>query len=284
MAKVATSPITIDHSSDAGYRAWAAAFLNVLDTINPSILTRTADTGQINTSTATRPSINTIPDYAVYKFDDGIGLPIYIRFSLGTGNATSAPAMAFIIGKSTNGAGVISDQFHAISGAWSGSNVAQTGPVLSCVIQGHFSLLFGQGIMSNGTICFGATFTRSADSNGNPTADGLHGMIKQWSSGTYSFFTADMGLGLRANIASETGVTAAQLYGRTTTAAGGVVKPLPVFYLTPDARVSVGMLVVDIADAAMNAEFSLPMVGTTPRNYKVLGFNTTQKAYATLWE
>lgn len=283
MAKLTTGSIAIDHTSDAGYRVWVAAFLNALDNVNPAILTRTSDTGQVNTSTITRPSTGT-PDYAVYKFDDGIGAPLFLRFSFGTGNATTAPGMVFLIGTGTNGAGTLSGQLHAISGVWSGSNVAQLGPALACVVPGHFSFMFGQGAFVTGTVGFGVAFSRSSDANGNPTGEGVHGMIKQNSNSSFSFFTSDIAGTLRLNTSQETQVSLGQVYARNTTAAGGVVKPMPVMYMTPDVRVATGLISIDQTDVAMNAELQVAQVGSTPRNYKVLGFCSTQKAYLTIWE
>lgn len=285
MAKLATAPAAFDHTTDAGYRVWAAAVLSALDTVNPAILTRTADTGQMNTATITRPAANITTDYAIYKFDDGLSVPLYFKLALGTGNKANAPGMRFTLGKGSDGAGNITGVLYSISGVWTGNNSVQTGPILACVVQGHFSLMACQAtLIGTGTLCFGIAFSRSTDASGTPTTEGVHGMIKQWSSSSFQHFTADISGATQLNSASDTQVTLGQLYTKTSLSTYGVVKPMPVMYLTPEPRVAVGLAAVDNLDAAVSGEMSVAMVGATPRNYKFLGFNTNQKAYATVWE
>lgn len=286
MAKLATASVAFDHTTDAGYRVWAAAVLSALDTVNPAILTRTADTGQMNTATITRPATNVTTDYAIYKFDDGLSVPLYFKLAFGTGNTNNAPGMRFTLGKGSDGAGNITGVLYNIAGVWSGNNAAGiSGPILSCVVAGHFSLMACQSpLVATGTLCFGIAFSRSTDASGTPTTEGVHGMIKQWSSGSFQHFTADISGATQVNSASDTQVTVGQLYAKTSLSTFGVVKPMPVFYLTPDPRVAVGLAAVDNLDAAVSGEMSVAMVGATPRNYKFLGLNTTQKAYATVWE
>lgn len=100
-----------DNTSDATFRSWVSSLITALTTVG---LVQTADTGQINPATVTRPTTaSTAAGYAIFRFADTAqsSKPIFLKVEFGTGvNATvasSAPALWLTVGKSTNGAGVV---------------------------------------------------------------------------------------------------------------------------------------------------------------------------------
>ena len=156
----------LDHSSNAGFQAWYNELLTQFDAINPALLTRTADTGQIG-ATATRPAVNTSAGYAIWKFDDG-QTPLYIKMEFGTASgAATAPRIWWTVGTGTNGTGTLTGSVNTRAtldhNATPGSTVTNY-PSRICCIAGTFNLAWKEG--ANGTnICmaFGATLRTTTD-------------------------------------------------------------------------------------------------------------------------
>jgi hypothetical protein len=159
----------INHSSDAGFRAWGADFTAKLAAIG---LTKTADTGQIDWVTVARPAINTTAGYEIWRFNDVNQAlsPIYMRFDFGTDNAAGRPRITIQIGLGSNGSGALTDlrvaSIEMSSGAGTPAGAAQTS--FFVYVDGFMGLIWGhEGAATNvhtGTfiIC------RSADANGDP--------------------------------------------------------------------------------------------------------------------
>lgn len=103
-----TSSLAPTNSSDASFRLWINEIHNSLIAFG---WTQTADTGQVNFSTVTRPAaINTYQGYAVYQMNDSLQATcaVFMRIDFGTGGVADAPSMKLqlTIG-STNGAGTL---------------------------------------------------------------------------------------------------------------------------------------------------------------------------------
>lgn len=101
---------SFSNSTDALFRSWGKAFTDALDAAG---FTRAADTGQVNWATVTAPlASNTVAGYAIYYLNDSLHAtaPVYVRFEFGTGffsGGVAYPRVNVIVGKSTNGAGVL---------------------------------------------------------------------------------------------------------------------------------------------------------------------------------
>lgn len=98
-------------TTDAEFRAWVAAVIAQLNAIG---LVQTADTGQIDTATVTRPGgTNTQAGYAVFRFDDALqsSKPVFLRFGFGTGSSVNNPSLWLTLGTATDGAGNLSNLF-----------------------------------------------------------------------------------------------------------------------------------------------------------------------------
>lgn len=101
---IATTTAVIDHTGDAGFRAWVAEFITLLTTAGA---VQTSDTGQINTATVTRPGTNTNGGYAIFR-DPGSNL--YWRFDFGTETVATRPRIQRTTGTGSNGSGTITGQ------------------------------------------------------------------------------------------------------------------------------------------------------------------------------
>lgn len=99
----ATTNTVIDHTTDAGYRAWIIDYHNL---ISAAGLVQTADTGQVNTATVTRPAVNTSNGFATWRLPDS---SLYFRFDYGT-DFTNFPRILLRVGTGTNGTGTLTGQ------------------------------------------------------------------------------------------------------------------------------------------------------------------------------
>jgi hypothetical protein len=103
-----TSNLAYTNVSDASFRLWINEIHNALLAFG---WTQTADTGQINFSTVTRPTaINTYQGFAVYQMGDSLQATcaVFMRLDFGTAATTDGPAIkvGLCIG-STNGSGTL---------------------------------------------------------------------------------------------------------------------------------------------------------------------------------
>lgn len=117
---------SIAHANDANFRAWgldlSAAFAEVG-------LVQTADTGQIDWATVTRPAVNTSAGYEIWRYTDS---SIFIKIFYGTGNGAATPRLQISVGTGSDGAGTLTGVVYPAntvsntSGALSGSNPRQS--------------------------------------------------------------------------------------------------------------------------------------------------------------
>lgn len=103
----ATTATVLDDSSDAAFRTWVAEIITQL--VTTCGLTQTADTGQINTATVTRPAINTAAGYVILRFNDTLQstAPIFMKMEFGSAGTTSTPQIWLTIGTGSNGSGTL---------------------------------------------------------------------------------------------------------------------------------------------------------------------------------
>lgn len=111
-----------DLKTNAGFQSFVAHVRNVLTTVNPGILTRTSDTGQIDPTTVATPLTSTnatqfkSAGFDIYRFNDSVK-NIYFKLTYGafgvTGSATSRMEFGLYVelGHSTDGAGNLQNTF-----------------------------------------------------------------------------------------------------------------------------------------------------------------------------
>lgn len=91
-----------DNTTDAGYRAWIIDFHAL---IGGAGLLQTADTGQVNTATVTRPGTNTLNAYSIWRNSDS---SMYFKIQFGSGpNGTSGPRIDVQAGEGSDGSGTL---------------------------------------------------------------------------------------------------------------------------------------------------------------------------------
>lgn len=94
----------LNHTSDAGFRAWGAELAAKFAAVG---MVQTADTGQINWTTVTRPSTNTAAGYEIWRLS---GSALYFKIEYGTGSSANNPSFWFTAGTGSNGSGTLTGQ------------------------------------------------------------------------------------------------------------------------------------------------------------------------------
>lgn len=143
-------------TDDTAFRAWAAGIHAQIIAMG---LVQTTDTGQVDLSTVTKPTVaNTFAGYRVYRFADSLQAtkPVFIKLEWGVAAAVTTPNMRLQVGVATNGAGTIS-----------GNNTSQiTVTPVSAPSAGQ----------TRESFCSGSTSALRLIANFDPALNG-HGMI-----------------------------------------------------------------------------------------------------------
>lgn len=158
-----------EHSSDSTFQAWATALSNALGSL--SDIVQTSDTGQINTSTASRPSTNSYAGYQIYRFDDAAQStnPVFIKIEYGTGTVASHPAIRIQVGSGSNGSGTLIGENRMIVGEVASSSNTSTTAVPCYVSAGPGRLDVGMFVNTTFPyMSFGFSISRFLDDSGNP--------------------------------------------------------------------------------------------------------------------
>lgn len=132
MATFATTAAPIN-DTDANFRAWINVWHTLLTTVGGWV--QTADTGQINFATATRPTlVNEKRGYALYAMNDSLQAtkPIILKLAFGSGAAANTPGVWFSIGTATDGAGNFIYPDDSNRAGLLFDQYSQTAPAITC--------------------------------------------------------------------------------------------------------------------------------------------------------
>ena len=267
-----------DHQNDAGFRAWGSDFAAKLLAVG---MVQTADTGQINWTTVTRPGTNTDGGYEIWKFNDALQstAPIFIRFNYGTGGVATRPRIQMIVGTSSNGSGTIGGTALTGTLATSAATGTSTGSSFTnymCHTAGVFWFVWQAGGPTAGLSRASAAINRTVDSDGAPTAIGalvtsMNGATSIAAVGSFvnlrfaataAVFTETASAAVCCIIPAPTGITG--------TLTGGSPQAFLFWTWTPQV-IPVLMAAVYSAELAETATFNATLVGTTSRTFLVMG-------------
>lgn len=139
MAFAEDTSIAADLTSDAAFRAWVAGVRQV---ILDAGLTRTSDTGQIDTSTVTSPSTNAYGGYDIFQFTDAAQStdPIIFKLEYGKGSQHSRHALRITAGTGSDGSGGIVNPAAAQT-AFHNSNGSGNGHLMASFFDSGFVVL-----------------------------------------------------------------------------------------------------------------------------------------------
>lgn len=167
----ATLPSYIN--DDVDFRTWAQGIHNLLIAAG---LTQTADTGQINLTTAARPGTNAYAGYEVFRFSDALQAtaPIFIKVAYGIASFADRPAIRVSVGTATNGGGGLLGQLSSVTDCISAGGDAPGATRLSGASgDGSQIHLFCNEHSSSNSPNFGFCVERTRDETGAQTAAGV---------------------------------------------------------------------------------------------------------------
>jgi hypothetical protein len=111
MARTYSTKIQPSNSTDALFQAWIAF---VRDVFLNGAWVQTSDTGQVNFSTVTKPTLaNEKRGFIIVRMDDELQgtKPVYARIDFGSGSNANFPAIWVELGTGSNGSGTITGSF-----------------------------------------------------------------------------------------------------------------------------------------------------------------------------
>ncbi len=263
----ATTTTVLDHSNDAGFRTWVAEIITQLVLCGA---VQTADTGQIDTATVTRPGTNTTGGYAILRTPDS---SLYFKFEFGTGNAATLPRMLVTVGSGSNGTGTITGQTNTASNIFTAVNVTSAAvPYISrfCVKNGYLAFIWkeaAQATNPQGLIIVG----RTVDSSGAITTTGFSVARIDSNSNRFAFQSVRT-----ASPASTGAETNANVSSAITCIAGAVTSSLDssgnnqayLFWgAYKDVQPFFWACAVLSAEVGLGATFSVALIGATAHTY-----------------
>lgn len=162
------------NNSDATFQSWITTLHNAIVGCG---LVQTADTGQLDFSTAVKPGVaNTSAGYRVYAFNDTLQAtaPIFIKLEVGVGTSTTSTfGWRITVGVGTDGAGTVTLPIQLVTGWVSQATASFTGvnDTFACHREGAAWVVFYYENSTLGAMCAFAIF-RSVDDNGVVTGEG----------------------------------------------------------------------------------------------------------------
>ncbi len=274
-----TYSASIDVSSfttDAKFRTWGSTISAGLTAVG---LTQTADTGQINWASVTKPvATGTQAGYEIWRFNDTLHStkPIFIRIGYGSGAVASGNSAStwITVGTGTDGAGNITGINTGLI-AHAQQTVAPSNtaaPVNICYNSTVGYLWIWSGRMDSNYPSAFWVVNRTSDASGAATGTGI-AVYKQSTASSflmtaqYLNFTNGQSY---SSVAPRCGVVS------TTSAATGAVVPLYKHYAAmPDFYPLNGMLTYFSTDMVDFSTFTAAPFGATSRLFLAIGSRAT---------
>lgn len=272
-----TYSTVINHTKDAGFRAWGSELSTALQTVG---LVQTADTGQINWTTVTRPGTNTAGGYEIYRFNDALQgtAPVFIKLEYGTSSSASNPQLWLTVGTGSDGAGTITGTVVSRTACAMCPSFPATGtpyPSYVCMVGGQLMVCSktGAGPSGSNSGMFWHVGRSTADT-GADTADGVVVYYKTanaaFHSAQFRYFAAAATI-TAAGTASIGGPYCMIPAALTSSLDGSDIQAFKHYAAFPLVRPVVGLVTVLTAEVPAGNTISVAAVGSTPRTYISIG-------------
>jgi hypothetical protein len=283
---------TMAHATDADFRAWGSDFSTHLATVG---MVQTADTGQINWTTVTRPGTNTVGGYEIWRFNDTLQstAPIYLKISYGTGSSATFPLVTVQVGTGSNGSGTLTGAaLTAVTNTMHGATpTAGTLPRYFSAGAGYCCAMFH---VSSSTAAIGFLICRTCDATGAPTDLGC---VVYWCPSATASSTngAVQALRFTATAAAYTAATVVNAvlipHAITTSLTGTDLQAFVHWFPTPRIAPAFAVCSHVTSEISLGSTFTATLVGTTARTYISIGnsigsggSSSGSYALAMLWE
>lgn len=280
----------IDHTSDAGFRAWGSELSTNLATAG---LVVTADTGQINWTTVTRPGTNTSGGYEIWRFADST---LYLKIEYGTGGGATTPQMWITVGTGSNGSGTLTGQLSTRNICTAQVAPASTVTTYTTYLSrtaDSFACLFKLNALSSAHPLGLMVIGKTVDGAGAATTTGF-GILRVVSSSAALSFQSVRIVATAVTYTDSNNSTCIPGTPSSSTASSGAFQAYEIWMNVPDVQPFNWANVVLISEAAKGATFTVAMTGTTARTYLSIGqinasagvaaYTVGTYSYAMIWE
>ena len=287
----------LDHTSDAGFRAWGSDFSAKLAAIG---LVQTSDTGQINWTTVTRPGANTAGGYEIWRINDSLhtASPIFLKVEYGTGASAGAPNLWCTVGTGSNGSGTltgsVTTRYATFSTAGTG-NAATSYPSYFCAAEGFIGAVFRVGYTVS-SVGLGFAVVRYSDDDGTPNGYGYTFHIYNGNAGVItthtvqSVRTASPATVFTANTSGRFALWPSSVSGASVDEAGNL-QVVPFWTMTTRFQQEFAMCSYLNSEISQGTTFTFRLKGSTDRTFIALGngfgvgaFAPSDARCAMLWE
>lgn len=274
------------HDSDANFRAWGDDLSTKWQALG---LVKTADTGQIDWTTVTRPAAGVAAGYEIFYLNDSLHAtaPIYMKIAYGTAiTGTTTPGTWIQIGTGSNGTGTLTNpstntSFNQLTASFAVStSVSYT--YAACVTEGVFWFMgaFNALSASNYPHWF-VRVTRTADANGDPTTFG-GGLFAQRSYNgsdiATSYFRNSPSFSYKTQLDTQPSFRIPyHTSDASTTDPNGNIPAYLTWYAFPEAKAFCGTAVVPVASLAAGSTATFNLFGSNPQTFMATGTNTQRQ-------
>ncbi len=250
------------HSTNADYRTWVSELSGMLTTVG---FIKSADTGQVDTATATIPGTGSY-NYEIRYLDDSLHAtkPLYVKIEYGT-QASGRPQIRMSAASGTNGSGTLTGTTYfsaqvLCTNAYPGVATYYSGAV---ALEGFAAFIWKRGLLGANSTFFAVA--RMCDAAGDPTTAGFN----FWYSAPGGSLTRTSYL----TSALSEGVGAGALFpGReSATLVGGSPQVLKHFAFTPEIQCVPYMMSFLDGEIGDLSTFTATPVGATQRTYLAFG-------------
>lgn len=264
----------VDHTSNAGFQAWATELYNELIAAG---LTPTTDTGQLAVPVvAARPGVSAVAGYWTFRFNDTHqgASPVVIKIEPGTSGGAAIPGLYVTIGTGSNGSGTINGTvwFPRVMCGMTSAFHSTVVPYSTfiCVTDGFFGLAWKSLGTGTSMGCGYIQIERTPDVNGDPTAAGVHAVYQNAGS-TALAKSFDAGTG--TTVTSTVGTWCLIHYGLTATPTGAGNFQLFQHVGVQGGEVIIlnGRVTCLYSEVPFGTTVSFAAIGTTPHTYINIG-------------
>jgi hypothetical protein len=271
--------LAVNNSGDAGFRSWGSSVSQSLGLVG---LVQTADTGQINWTTVTQPTVSSgVAGYEVWRFTDS---SIFLKIEYGNGPGATNPkplGMWLTVGTGSNGSGTLTGTVstRSLCHTFSIGSIAGTYQSVMSYSNalGFFGMALFFGAIGSGTAwTLGGMVAKTTDANGVPTADGAT-VYWRGISDTLRDPPPVQALNFQTNTAQavcSNGQYSVLPHNISTSLTGSDQQAFLHWTALPRVYPVPQMLSVLGVEFPRAATFTTTAIGTTPRNYYSLGAQT----------
>lgn len=270
----------IDHTSDAGFRAWGSELSGQLTGVGTTsgCLTQTADTGQINWVTVNRPGTNTAAGYEIWQLTDALGVsaPVYLKVEYGTGGTTTTATVWITVGQGSNGSGTLTGNLSTrvpTSVAAAPASTAISYPSYVCANEGFVGVATKIGSV-NTRLSTGFFVVRPCDLDGTLRSDGIILYTCTGSSATLGSQTVNFASGILYG--SSNNKAFCMIPNEvTSTAVGSDIYAFRHQTAYPQIHSNMGLCTVLCNEMGQGTSDTATLNGATPHTYVQLGSNSS---------